>query len=378
MRQGLGYKFEGPTASSADFLSFMEGQNAGTIAVALAMERVARIGRVRAFEDESPHRPSVPQTCGLRRAVECLERYGETDAFQFHGVVACQAQLGPLTVRLPRQKVGADLCCGQHEDLTHARNGLVERDIGPGDPQGDYQSAGAPRHGSTHDDGGRGHCARDAVDQLPPVGAVRGIPVEKIRNRHQVRQLVCSGAHRFSLMLSCAAMSQILNRGPLRPSSGKSMAVDQLYQRGRLVDGLRHQPNFQHIATLVAADARHPAANQISVGGPDPSLLPAAVLHAVHWGQLAEPQKPIRLTRAASSRRAAALARSRRFNSRRTLCHLKASSTASCLARLDGALMAPNRLVEPPVLARITTYRKARGCMVVATPGPSLPSRVSQ
>jgi integrase len=45
MRQGLGYKFEGPARRLSDFVSFMEGRNAETITVALAMEWVTRIGR---------------------------------------------------------------------------------------------------------------------------------------------------------------------------------------------------------------------------------------------------------------------------------------------------------------------------------------------
>lgn len=45
MRQGLGYKYEGPARRLSDFVSFMEARDAETITTALAMEWVTRIGR---------------------------------------------------------------------------------------------------------------------------------------------------------------------------------------------------------------------------------------------------------------------------------------------------------------------------------------------
>ena len=45
MRQGLGYKYEGPARRLSDFVSFMEARNTDTITAALAMEWVTRIGR---------------------------------------------------------------------------------------------------------------------------------------------------------------------------------------------------------------------------------------------------------------------------------------------------------------------------------------------
>jgi hypothetical protein len=45
MRQGLGYKYEGPARRLSDFVGFMEAQGAQTITAALAMEWVTQIGR---------------------------------------------------------------------------------------------------------------------------------------------------------------------------------------------------------------------------------------------------------------------------------------------------------------------------------------------
>ena len=45
MRQGLGYKYDGPARRLSDFVSFMEARGVETITVALAMEWVTKIGR---------------------------------------------------------------------------------------------------------------------------------------------------------------------------------------------------------------------------------------------------------------------------------------------------------------------------------------------
>jgi hypothetical protein len=42
MRQGLGYKYEGPARRLSDFVSFMEARDIETITTALAMEWVTR------------------------------------------------------------------------------------------------------------------------------------------------------------------------------------------------------------------------------------------------------------------------------------------------------------------------------------------------
>jgi len=43
MRQGLGYKYDGPARRLSDFVSFMEARGAETITAALAMEWVTKI-----------------------------------------------------------------------------------------------------------------------------------------------------------------------------------------------------------------------------------------------------------------------------------------------------------------------------------------------
>lgn len=45
MRQGLGYKYNGPARRLSDFVSFMEARGAGTISAALAMEWVTKTGK---------------------------------------------------------------------------------------------------------------------------------------------------------------------------------------------------------------------------------------------------------------------------------------------------------------------------------------------
>ncbi len=93
MRQGLGYKYDGPARRLSDFVGFMEARGAETITVALAMEWITQIGRqpswairltdVRCFAQHIAHfdpLTEVPPTDGIppvRRAKPYI--YNDTE-----------------------------------------------------------------------------------------------------------------------------------------------------------------------------------------------------------------------------------------------------------------------------------------------------------
>ena len=64
MRQGLGYKYEGPACRLSDFVGFMEARSAKTITAALAMEWVTHTGAAAKLGDS-------PDRRALLRAPRC-------------------------------------------------------------------------------------------------------------------------------------------------------------------------------------------------------------------------------------------------------------------------------------------------------------------
>ncbi len=56
MRQGLGYKYDGPAKRLSEFVAFMEARGAETVTTDLAMEWVTSMGR-------QPSGPSAWLTC---------------------------------------------------------------------------------------------------------------------------------------------------------------------------------------------------------------------------------------------------------------------------------------------------------------------------
>jgi len=96
MRQGLGYKYEGPARRLSDFVGFMEARGAETITAALAMEWVTQTGRqptwairltdVRCFAQHAAHFdplteiPPADAVPGVRRAKPYIYSDAEIEA----------------------------------------------------------------------------------------------------------------------------------------------------------------------------------------------------------------------------------------------------------------------------------------------------------